>query len=137
MSKPGLLALIVADKVIREDNGKKALIGIFDTFSFSEFPATAPTWYVYASFCNLLGNHRIGFRLVNCGKCGELVFDIKGDVKASEESMNIEVAVPISGLTFEDEGRYELQVIVDDQTIDVSRVIIVQRTYQRGDTIHE
>ena len=35
-------ALLFADKIITEDNGKKGLIGVFSAFNFPSFPATAP-----------------------------------------------------------------------------------------------
>ena len=48
-----LHAIVFADKAIEENNGKKGLIGIFQSFNFARFPTVAPTWYVYVAFGNV------------------------------------------------------------------------------------
>ncbi len=39
-------ALLMADRVIREVNGKRGIIGSFNTLYFPMFPAIAPLFFV-------------------------------------------------------------------------------------------
>ena len=50
-------ALLMADRLIREDNGKRGIIGAFNTFDYPGFPAIAPHFHVYAILEDFSGVH--------------------------------------------------------------------------------
>ena len=104
-------ALLIADKVITEDNGKKALIGIFDTIHFPEFPAQSPPWFIFAQVANLSGHHEISFNLVR-EQSQEVVFSIAGEVDV-QAGKGIDFAMQVGGFVFNKSGDYVLTVHID------------------------
>ena len=87
-------ALLTADKVIKEDNGKHAVIGIFDRFNVISFPATIPPWAVYVSVANLSeGKHTFTINLVH-DKTTAVVLSLAGDINIKEGS-SIEMGIPV------------------------------------------
>ena len=64
MPEPVFVALLLADRVITEDNQKKAIIGTFTQFTVRQVPAGLPPWYVYAAVTNLAGEHPFSLNLV-------------------------------------------------------------------------
>ena len=64
MPEPVFVALLLADRVITEDNQKKGIIGTFTQFSLRQLPAILPPWFIYAAVTNLLGDHSFSVNLV-------------------------------------------------------------------------
>lgn len=60
-------ALLMADRVIREDNGKRGIIGSFNTFTFPKFPITAPPFFVYANLEDFSGEHEFSITIAREG----------------------------------------------------------------------
>jgi hypothetical protein len=56
-------ALLIADRVIREDNGKRGIIGSFNTFNFPAFPAVAPPFVIYANLDDFTGEHEFSLSI--------------------------------------------------------------------------
>ena len=123
-------ALLMADRVIREDNGKRGIIGSFNTFNFPDFPATCPPFFVYANLEDFSGVHefsiavaREGAELVVFSAGGELAFEHKGS--------EVELLLPAFGVTFPKEGVYNLILRVGNNQYG-SRRIIVNRQQPGG-----
>ena len=79
-------ALLMADRVIREDNGKRGIIGSFNTFTFPTVPATAPPFFVYANIEDFTGELEFSITIAREG--AELVvFSAGGEIKFQDDTV--------------------------------------------------
>ena len=115
-------ALLMADKVIREDNGKRGIIGSFNTFNFPTFPFTAPPFFVYANLEDFSGTEEFSVTIAREG--AELVvYSIGGEMHFQENS-EAEILVPAFGVTFPKEGSYNLILRVGNGLLGSRRIIV-------------
>ncbi|MBA7552105.1 hypothetical protein ES705_44659 [subsurface metagenome] len=123
-------ALLMADRVIREDNGKRGIIGSFNTFTFPTFPATAPPFHVYANVEDFSGVHEFSVTIAREG--AELViFSAGGEIKFESGGSEVELILPAFGVTFPKEGVYNLIFRIGNNQYG-SRRIIVNRKQAGG-----
>ena len=116
-------ALLMADRIIKEDNGKRGLIGSFNTFNFPTFPATAPPFHVYANLEDFLGVLEFSVTIAREG--AELVvFSAGGEIKFEREGIETELILPILGVTFPKEGVYNLILRVGNSQYGSRRIIV-------------
>ena len=125
MNEPVLLALLFADRVITEDNGKKGIIGTFTRFGSETFPVTFPPWAIYACITNIQGKHTFAFDLVKRDS-GEIVFPIQGEFQVNHMEEPVELTINLNGVTFQEEGYYNLLFKIDNE-IAGSRILIVDK----------
>lgn len=131
MTEPVVRALLTADRIIKEDNGKHSLIGIFDRFGVASFPATLPPWGVYASIANLSnGKHKFAINLVHDQTSGA-VLGMGGDIDVKESGSSIEVSLPVQGATFPEPGTYTMSLHIDGEHV-ATRIITVQQAKAGG-----
>jgi hypothetical protein len=115
-------AILMADRVIREDNGKRGIIGSFNTFTFTNFPKTAPPFYVYANLEDFSGEHEFSITIAREG--AELVvFSAGGEIKFQAEG-EAEIIIPAFGVTFPKEGIYNLILRVGNNMFGSRRIIV-------------
>ena len=124
-------ALLMADRVIREDNGKRAIIGSFNTFHFPAFPAVAPPFFVYANLEDFSGEHEFSVNIVREG-VDLVVFSIGGEIRFSAENNETELVVPVAGVTFPKEGNYNLFLKVGNNPMGSRRIIVKAAQPQIG-----
>jgi hypothetical protein len=116
-------ALLMADKVIREDNGKRGIIGSFNTFNFPVFPATAPPFFVYANLEDFEG--KLEFSVTIAREGAELVvFSAGGEIQFQDENREAELLVPAFGVTFPKEGSYNLIIRVGNSQYGSRRMVV-------------
>ena len=116
-------ALLMADRVIREDNGKRGIIGSFNTFNFPTFPATAPSFFVYANLEHFSGAHEFSITIAREG--AELVvFSAGGEMTFEERGSEVELLLPAFGVTFPKEGIYNLILMVGNNQYGSRRMIV-------------
>jgi hypothetical protein len=112
----------MADRVIREDNGKRGIIGSFNTFTFPKFPITAPPFFVYANLEDFSGEHEFSITIAREG--AELVvFSAGGEIQFQKER-EAEILVPAFGVTFPKEGTYNLILRVGNNLYGSRKIII-------------
>ncbi len=123
-------ALLMADRVIQENNGKRGIIGSFNTFNFPTFPATAPPFFVYANVEDFEGAHEFSVTIAREG--AELVvFSAGGEIRF-ESGKEAELILPAFGVTFPKEGVYNLIFRVGHNQYGSRRIIV--NTKQAGGT---
>jgi len=123
-------ALLMADRVIREDNGKRGIIGSFNTLNFPAFPAIAPPFHIYANLEDFSGVYEFSVTIAREG--AELVvFSAGGEIKFEPEGSEVEFLLPAFGVTFPKEGIYNLILRVGNNQYG-SRRIIVNRKQAGG-----
>ncbi|MGA2974748.1 MAG: hypothetical protein ABSF77_05505 [Spirochaetia bacterium] len=116
-------ALLMADKIIREDNGKRGIIGSFNTFSFPIFPFTAPPFFVYANLEDFEGDHEFSVTIAREG--AELVvFSAGGEIHFQDENREAEILVPAFGVTFPKEGSYNLILRIGNSLYGSRRITV-------------
>jgi hypothetical protein len=115
-------ALLMADRVIREDNGKRGIIGSFNTFNFPRFPMVAPPFFVYANLEDFSGVHE--FSIAIAREDAELVvFSAGGEIK-TEHDKEVEILLPAFGVTFPKSGIYNLILRVGNSQYGSRRIIV-------------
>ena len=119
-----LHAIVFADKAIEENNGKKGLIGIFQSFNFARFPTVAPTWYVYVALGNVSkGRHDVTVNIVH-DDTGSVIVRSHGEVQVRTSAADVEIVFPMAGAAFRSPGVHWLTVTLDQAQIG-SRVLHV------------
>lgn len=115
-------ARLMADRVIREDNGKRGIIGSFNTFTFPKFPITAPPFFVYANLEDFSGEHEFSITIAREG--AELViFSTGGEIQFQRER-EAEILIPAFGVTFPKEGSYNLILRVGNNQYGSRKIIV-------------
>ena len=119
-----LHAIVFADKAIEENNGKKGLIGIFQSFNFARFPTVAPTWYVYVALGNVSkGRHDVTINVIH-DDTGSVIVRSHGEVQVRTSAADVEIVFPMAGAAFRAPGLHWLTVTLDQTQIG-SRVLHV------------
>jgi hypothetical protein len=116
-------ALLMADRVIREDNGKRGIIGSFNTFNFPVFPSTAPPFFVYANLEDFAGRQEFSVTIAREG-AEFVVFSAGGDIQFQDENREAELLIPALGVTFPKEGHYNLILRVGNSLYGSRRLIV-------------
>jgi hypothetical protein len=124
-------SLLMADRVIREDNGKRGIIGSFNTFNFPVFPSTAPPFFVYANLEDFEGKHEFSVTVAREG--AELVvFSAGGEIQFEDENREAELLIPAFGVTFPKEGSYNLILRVGNSQYGSRRIIVNRLQLPQG-----
>lgn len=104
-------ALLCADRVITENNGKKGLIGVFSGFQFPAFPSPPTHWFIYAGLANLHGKQDFALNLVH-EESQHVLFSVGGEISATTGHQEVELVVPVANLVFQRAGSYVLTLNV-------------------------
>lgn len=116
MTEPILVGLLFADKLIEEKNGKKGIIGTFNTFHSARFPVIFPPWAIYAAATNLEGQHSFAINLV-CEKTSQVIVNMNGEIQAKSALEVIEITPTIINALFPRAGNYDLTFLIDGKQI--------------------
>ncbi len=123
MPEPVFVALLLADRVITEDNKKKGIIGTFTRFTARQFPAIFPPWFIYAAATNLSGEHSFTLNVVS-DRTQQVVFSAAGKLTVEEPRMVVELVIPVANAVFPDAGVYDVVFFIDGRQIG-SRILEV------------
>jgi hypothetical protein len=130
MPEPVFVALLLADRVITEDNQKKAIIGTFTQFTVRQVPATLPPWFIYAGVTNLAGAHPFSVNLV-FDKSQQVVFSAGGTLTVDSPRRVVELVIPVPNVVFPETGTYVVSFHVSGEQIG-SRILDVVTGEQPG-----
>ena len=123
MTEPVFVALLLADRVITEDNQKKAIIGTFTQFTVRQVPAGMPPWFIYAAVTNLAGEHPFSVNLV-FDRSQQVIFSAGGTLKVDETRRVVELVIPVPNVVFPEAGTYIVSFHVGGEQIG-SRILDV------------
>ncbi len=118
-----ILGLFCADRVIKEQNGKTGIIGIFDRFNIRDFAKPVPPFYIYISLKNLEGKKEFAVNLVS-DDLNVVPLSIGGEFNSPSPENVVELVIPVSGVLFKKQGKYTLSVSIGSFTVG-SRTITV------------
>ena len=123
MPEPVFVALLLADRVITEDNQKKAIIGTFTQFTVRQVPAGLPPWFIYAAVTNLAGEHPFSLNLV-FDRSQQVIFSAGGTLKVDDPRRVVELVIPVPNVVFPEAGTYVVSFHVGGEQIG-SRILDV------------
>ncbi len=123
MPEPVFVALLLADRVITEDNQKKAIIGTFTQFTVRDFPAGLPPWFIYAGVTNLAGEHSFSINLV-VDHTQQVIFSAGGTLRVDDPRRVVELVIPVPNVVFPEAGTYVVTFHVEGEQIG-SRILDV------------
>ncbi len=120
-----LVGLLFADRVIIENNGKKGIIGTFNSFQSATFPIMFPPWFIYAAATNLEGDHEFSLNLVADDNTDQVVVALSGHVSIKSRTDVVELTPGIIGAVFPRPGLYSLLFKIDAREVG-SRILTVR-----------
>ena len=123
MPEPVFVALLLADRVITEDNQKKAIIGTFTQFTVRQVPAGLPPWFIYAAVTNISGELPFSLNLV-FDKSQQVVFSAGGTITVDDPRRVVELVIPVPNVVFPEAGTYVVSFHVSGDQIG-SRILDV------------
>lgn len=124
MSKPKVLAIIFADRIIEEKNNKKGIIGTFDQVFSAGFPMNPFPWGVYVGISGI--NGKATFSLVLQKQDGkDPLIKIDGDLDGKDPEGMIEIPLNFENVQFPEPGNYYFSVSINDEVLE-SRKLKVQ-----------
>lgn len=115
MSEVVCLALLTADRVITETNGKKGIIGVFSNFNAHEVPVAFPPWFVYASVTNLTGENNFSVTLTH-DESGHVLLSQGGDIVSKDPKGTIDIVLQVNTI-FPKFGLYTVQFNINGREV--------------------
>jgi hypothetical protein len=126
MPEPVFVALLLADRVITEDNQKKGIIGTFTQFTVRDVPAGLPPWYIYAAVTNISGEHSFSLNLV-VDRTQQVIFSAGGNLRVDDPRRVVELVIPVPNVVFPETGTYVVTFHVEGEQIG-SRILDVVKS---------
>ena len=123
MPEPVFVALLLADRVITEDNQKKVIIGTFTQFTVRQVPAGLPPWFIYAALTNVAGELPFSLNLV-FDKSQQVIFSAGGTLTVDDPRRVVELVIPVPNVVFPEAGTYVVSFHVGGDQIG-SRILDV------------
>lgn len=116
MKEPVCIALLFADRVIVENNGKKGIIGTFSKIFAHSFPVQTAPWGIYAAVTNVVGKHDFALTLSNV-ETDQDILPITGQIQSQNPEEVIELTFNTAGVTFPSEGKYSMSLSIDKELL--------------------
>lgn len=110
------MAILFADRVIEEKNGKKGIIGTFTQFNTDKFPVIFAPWYIFIAVTNIEGEHNFSVNLAN-DVLKQVVFNRNGKLGSKDINAVVEITLPVYQTIFPKEGTYTLTFYIDGKQV--------------------
>jgi len=130
MPEPVFVALLIADRVVTEDNQKKGIIGTFTQFTVRQVPAALPPWFIYAAVTNLAGEHTFSLNLL-FDRSQQVIFSAGGKVSVDDPRRVVELVIQVPNVVFPEEGTYNISFHIDGDLIATRVLDVVKAPEQR------
>ncbi len=130
MPEPVFVALLIADRVVTEDNQKKGIIGTFTQFTVRQVPAALPPWYIYAAVTNIAGEHVFSLNLL-FDRSQQVIFSAGGKVSVDDPRRVVELVIQVPNVVFPEEGTYNVSFHIDGDLIATRILDVVKAPEQR------
>jgi len=115
-AKPVLLAMIVCDKIIREEGTKKnSLIGVFDRVHATQFPCTHSRMHVYIAVTEYKG--RAACELKFSDNTDKELVKMAGPLNFPDKLSVVEMDFCINNILLPDAGIYHFDFFVNGEHI--------------------
>ncbi len=116
-------ALLCCDRIITENNGKKGLIGVFQSFQFPSVPSPPVPWFIYGALGSVSrGTHEFSVTVTH-GQSSQEVASRSGEIHVAGEREDVELVLPVT-CNFNHFGAYVITLEVGDELV-ASRILRV------------
>jgi hypothetical protein len=117
-----VLDFFPCDRIIKEDNGKLAIIGVYSGGvalpPVATFPVNLPLWYWLRIKRNKKGGSAFRFEILNPE--GSTIFSVAGNMNIEDETKPSVIVIPAhSNTSVTGYGRYEAHLTVDAEKLNV------------------
>jgi hypothetical protein len=128
-------AFLLADRVIREDNGKIGIIGSFNTLNLPQYPTTCPPFMIYANLEDFTGEQEFSINIIKDG-AEVVIFSHGGEIQFRVENSEANLIIPVFGMQIPKDGTYKMILTIGGYQF-ASRRIIVNKINltKQGDAI--
>lgn len=116
MNEPVCTALIFADRIIIENNGKKGIIGTFSKLYSQNFPVQSAPFAIYASVTNLYGKYNFQINLIH-EETNESILPISGEIDSKSTEDMIELVFNLNTVLFNRDGKYSLILEINKELL--------------------
>jgi len=131
MASCRVFSILFADRVIREDNGKFGIIGVFDQLNAASVPFPALPWAIVVGLEEVpKGKHVVTINLVH-DETQSVILPVTLEAMQIGEGSVI-IPIPVSGIWIPQFGRYTLTVNFDGLQVG-SRALHVRNLTETGD----
>jgi hypothetical protein len=111
------LALLAADRVWVEDNGKIGMVGIFENFGLMSFPAQVTPFSLYLRLGNVpQGKNTIGIDIKN-EKTDIQISNMKMELEVKIDQVIMQLPIAVPPLTLPSPGDYSINLIANGKKI--------------------
>lgn len=118
-------AILFADRVIREDNGKIGVIGIFENFISHAVPFQPLPWGIFLGIDNLpIGKYVVTANLVH-EDTQSVVLPISLNLEQVGNGV-VQIPIPVAGVWFPAFGKYSFTVNLNGRQIG-SRILDIKK----------
>ena len=129
--RPSVKAILICDQVIHEfGTNKKSLIGIFEQVHVPKLPVHYPRIAVYVNLTDARGRYHLELRLLSTVDGSELGRGRTPEVEITDPLRTCEFALQINNLLFKNPGKYEFQVLANDELLATKSFTV--KTLERG-----
>ena len=120
--------LLIADRVIREDNGKISVIGIFKNINIPIFPAVIAPWFVYAHIKDLpkTGQLSITITIYNTENTFVLFSQTIDVPEGKRKGDDIDINLQIANVAFQKPGKHAVSVNINGNTTRIAYFNVTQ-----------
>ena len=116
-------AFLCCDRIITENNGKKGLIGVFQSFQFPSVPSPPVPWFIYGALGSVSrGTHEFSVTVTH-GQSSQEVASRSGEIHVAGEREDVELVLPVT-CNFDHFGAYVITLEVGDGLV-ASRILRV------------
>ena len=130
-ARPAVKAILICDQIIHEfGTNKKSLIGIFEDIHLPQFPARYPRIAVYVNLTDAHGKYALELRLLNASDGTEVGRGRAPEVEIDNPLRTCEFALQIQNLRFQNPGKYEFQILANDELLAVKAFNVRKAEFQ-------
>ena len=123
---PSCKAILLCERAIVESETQLiSLIGILNHFGAAEFPAELPPITVYLQLVDGIGSYQIHVETLDLSSGAEVVRSPNTEIQFPERPGSIDLIIPISSLSVEHPGGYDIVVFANEQELDRQQLTIV------------
>jgi len=125
MTEANCYAILFADRVIREDNGKIGVIGLFENFFSPAVPFQPQPWGIFLGLDNVPpGRYVLTANLVH-EQTQAVILPISLNVEQSNSGV-VQIPLPVAGIAFPAFGKYSFTLNLDGTQVG-SRILTVTK----------
>ena len=112
---PSVVALLLADHVYSEPNGKHVIAGTFAAMYAPGFPTIHPSSTLFLELTGFSGEHSLDVRLYRLRDGHELGKSPPRRIKHDDRALHLQIIISLPPLRFEEPGPYALELFWNNE----------------------